>query len=1426
MADGKISIEFDIPVEKVHSDTELINNYLSGIGKDAGSEMDRSFSDNADEMVKKSQATSNEIDQTLGKEHKTKITADGSNAENEIKKIDEKYRQLPKNQRTKLEADAKEAGITDFRKFLAKIPDKKRTEILAKAEKGEVIDFNKEIKSLPKKVQTEVLAKDNASDTFKKISKTAEETGNKFSHLKEIIVGSFAGNLIAGAAQGITDNLKDITGEAVESSDAIDKFKSTMKLGGFGEKEIGKATKEVQKYANETVYDLSDVSNTTAQLAANGIKNYMQLTEAAGNLNAQAGGTKDTFKSVAMVLTQTAGAGKLTTENWNQLADAIPGASGVLQKAMKENGAYTGNFRDAMANGQITADEFNKAITQLGMNDGAKKAAASTKTFEGALGNLRANAVTAIQGIIDTLGKSHLTDIINGISDQIPVLANRITKVLGSAVDYLYSKKFVLSEIGSNLRTLVGIIGNTVWKTFIDFAYNIADALGLVDDKGSKAKDPLDKINDLLKSLVNHKTEIENLTKALMAFFAIKKATEFLGVMQKLLSVFGSLGKIKLPSLIFGAGEASAGAGGAAMLKGLLKKTPIIAGATGVATELFSKDSLGGKIGGSAGSVGGTALGAAIGSAILPGIGTALGASAGAWVGQKFGSGFGNSIQKELKGHPVTASVKVKPDIDSKAINKSLQPTIKKLNKQLLLKMGVDSKSIKETQKQTDKLFKNMNKTVDNYYNNKEKKAKKDLDTLVKNGALTQKEADKRLKQLKKNDDKERKDKKAAYGNLQKDLDQHQKNVEKIENTHYKSEKAKQKDLDKEHKRFVNQYVQDEFKAQTNITKDVDKGAKEQKSIYEKLVKDRGKLSVQDLDSTKKNADKIYQESTKSARKTRDDVVKAANEKYRDTVDAAKRQRDDTHSISDDQYKKIVAKAKQQRDDTKDAAEDQYKKVTKSATDQHTKTVKEINSQKKEVTDAALAQAGAHAGAATAEMNDVNTNYDSGFSSFRTIWNGIIGGINSVLNALHKGWGNIPKMKAHAKGTAGTLTDEIALVGEEGFELAHDSINGIYPVGVNGPEIRHLPAGTSILPHGMSKQFMAMANTIPHHKDGVKGWITDAFDWAKEKIEDVEDFVSKGAGHVWEWIQDKLGIDSFVKKYIEAPAQHSFMDGTIQMGKDKVTEFFKGKFDKYNEENSKSGGFGKAPDLKNNAELKDVVKNALKANGLPTSSEWVNAWLRQIATESGGNAHAVQPGADPDGDGSGPAIGLLQTKRATFNANAFPGHKDIFNAYDNALAAIHYAKNRYGNSMLSVIGHGHGYALGGHILSPEIALIGEDGDEFVVNTNKETADELLESAIKQRASINPNSTSALLAKVIDSANNSHFNGYGTVPNYVASNHGSVKLSNSSNDAFDGDLIIDVNLDSNKIANATYSKYKAMQSRQITIAQNGGAIPVV
>lgn len=224
----------------------------------------------------------------------------------------------------------------------------------------------------------------NADDAVKAFEKTTT---------KAAAFGSAIGGLAVKGVTALWDTVKGFAGDVVNMSDSTDKFMNTMSFAGIDTKAVQAAAKETRKYADATVYGLDDIQNTTAQLAANGIGNYMELTEAAGNLNAVAGGNADSFKSVAMVLTQTAGAGKLTTENWNQLADAIPGASGKLQEALLKNGAYTGNFRDAMSKGEITADEFNKALMDLGMTDVAKQAATSTSTIEGAMGNLEA-AVT------------------------------------------------------------------------------------------------------------------------------------------------------------------------------------------------------------------------------------------------------------------------------------------------------------------------------------------------------------------------------------------------------------------------------------------------------------------------------------------------------------------------------------------------------------------------------------------------------------------------------------------------------------------------------------------------------------------------------------------------------------------------------------------------------------------------------------------------------------------------------------------------------------------------------------------------------------------------------------------------------------------------------------------------------------------------
>lgn len=296
------------------------------------------------------------------------------------------------------------------------------------------------------------------------------------------------GGVIGGVAASITSSLigavSSLGSEMVAASDSAQKFASTLEFAGLDTKTIDSLIDSTQEYADKTVYELADIRNATAQLASNGVKDYAQLAEAAGNLNAVAGGNADTFKSVSMVMSQTAGSGRLMTENWNQLTDAIPGASGALQQAMKDAGAFEGNFRDAMEKGEISADEFFQAVQKLGMTDVAKEAATSTATIEGAMGNLQAAVVGVGSQAIDAV-KPMLTGAMSGIAEFIQDIPSRLAPLgdafgeVGEAFMEAFSEAGPqLEEFGESVSDLADGAIKGLADVITTYAVPAASALG------------------------------------------------------------------------------------------------------------------------------------------------------------------------------------------------------------------------------------------------------------------------------------------------------------------------------------------------------------------------------------------------------------------------------------------------------------------------------------------------------------------------------------------------------------------------------------------------------------------------------------------------------------------------------------------------------------------------------------------------------------------------------------------------------------------------------------------------------------------------------------------------------------------------------------------------------------------------------------
>lgn len=183
--------------------------------------------------------------------------------------------------------------------------------------------------------------------------------------------------------------------------------------------------------------------------------------------------------------------------------------------------------------------------------------------------------------------------------------------------------------------------------------------------------------------------------------------------------------------------------------------------------------------------------------------------------------------------------------------------------------------------------------------------------------------------------------------------------------------------------------------------------------------------------------------------------------------------------------------------------------------------------------------------------------------------------------------------------------------------------------------------------------------------------------------------------------------------------------------------FGNSKDDKGSSDSSDSGGIGDDPASKDfGGDWEKAIRAAAKESGIDDLTDAdVQKLLSLIQHESNGNETIVNDW-DSNAQKGTPSKGLLQFIDPTFQHYKAKGYGDINKGYDQLMA---YFNNSNWRQDTTLGGWGptgsKTHAMGGHITSPEHALLGEvpGQDEYVINPHQPTAPRLLAEATRKTA---------------------------------------------------------------------------------------------
>ena len=528
MADGVVTIDLKFPANEsgFKSDVAQVEEILKKIGSGTGNQAVANFNKKASELKTTANEAGGQVSKSVNEAGKQAGDKMHKNFVSNVTTVEKAASSAAESVSATTTTMGKHAGSEMQKNFGSNSEDVK------KSASGMGKDVDRTAKGMGKGAGDEM-----AGSARKNIG----EVKNAFGSLGDYIKGSFIGSALEQATERVADFFKDMVTQATESFYALKSYTSTMKFAGFDTSEIKKGEEELKEYSKETIYNVGEMSNTAATLAANGVKNYVDVTKALGNLVAVAGGSTQDMQSASLALTQMVGAGKMYTGDWNQFINGIPGASGKIQKALKDAGAYTGSFRDAMSKGKISAQDMINAIEKLGNTQIAKKAATDTSKFSVAWQGAQESVQDGVLKLMDSLGTSGFTGAISAAGDS-------AYNALASIGKWIVKHKEEISTLGKKLGYIkddLEEIGGDIGQGFIQFFKDSYKWISKFADKTGDGNDALDDLGLALDKVAENKDTLRAIGKGLAAIttalVAMKAVKGIVSIVSALLSPLGKI---------------------------------------------------------------------------------------------------------------------------------------------------------------------------------------------------------------------------------------------------------------------------------------------------------------------------------------------------------------------------------------------------------------------------------------------------------------------------------------------------------------------------------------------------------------------------------------------------------------------------------------------------------------------------------------------------------------------------------------------------------------------------------------------------------------------------------------------------------------------------------------------------------------------